>query len=237
MQDLDRKVRRGRERLAQDVDTAALVPISTEKADQLGILEERIKKLLEEIENLGEEGKVDEAEALMKQVSSCCLTHTSSAVRDNALWRTCHVSNNNSLPVSHGGRDIASSLTSSSVSLQPGKWLLGNLILQTAHCFETKFLVQINLEGGLVIPFPKVLGLNYWVQADFLNAEKTLVMQQVSSERGVILSQEKKMALCEICGSFLVANDATERTHSHMTGKQHVGFGLVRDYLVEYQVG
>lgn len=44
------------------------------------------------------------------------------------------------------------------------------------------------------------------------------------------------MALCEICGSFLVANDATERTQSHMTGKQHVGFGMVRDYLVEYKV-
>lgn len=71
---------------------------------------------------------------------------------------------------------------------------------------------------------------------DLLNAEKSVVMQQASSERGLILSQEKKMALCEICGSFLVANDATERTQSHMTGKQHVGFGMVRDYLVEYKV-
>ncbi len=71
---------------------------------------------------------------------------------------------------------------------------------------------------------------------DALNVEKSLVMQQASSERGLILSQEKKMALCEICGSFLVANDATERTQSHMTGKQHVGFGLVRDYVIEYKV-
>ncbi len=74
------------------------------------------------------------------------------------------------------------------------------------------------------------------LQVDALNVEKSLVMQQASSERGLILSQEKKMALCEICGSFLVANDATERTQSHMTGKQHVGFGLVRDYVIEYKV-
>ncbi|CAM6129612.1 unnamed protein product [Calypogeia fissa] len=138
VQDLDRKVRRGRDRLAQDIDLASLVPMSTEKAEQLATIEEKIKKLLEQSENLGEEGKVDEAQALMKKV-------------------------------------------------------------------------------------------------DLLNAEKSVVIQQASSERGLILSQEKKMALCEICGSFLVANDATERTQSHMTGKQHVGFGMVRDYLVEYK--
>lgn len=68
VQDLDRKVRRGRERLAQDVDLASLVPMSTEKAEQLATIEEKIKKLLEQSENLGEEGKVDEAQALMKKV-------------------------------------------------------------------------------------------------------------------------------------------------------------------------
>ena len=68
IQDLDRKVRRGRERLAQDIDNSSLVPISTEKSDQLVNIEESIKKFLEEIETFGEEGKVDEAEALMKKV-------------------------------------------------------------------------------------------------------------------------------------------------------------------------
>jgi len=48
--------------------------------------------------------------------------------------------------------------------------------------------------------------------------------------------KKKKMALCETCGSFLVANDATERTQSHMTGKQHIGFGLVREYIFEYHI-
>jgi GTPase Era involved in 16S rRNA processing len=71
VQDLDRKVRRGRERLAQDVDLANVVPISTEKSDQLAAIEEKIKRLLEQSENLGEEGKVDEAQALMKKVLNC----------------------------------------------------------------------------------------------------------------------------------------------------------------------
>ncbi|PKA56042.1 hypothetical protein AXF42_Ash015527 [Apostasia shenzhenica] len=132
--DLDRKVKRGRDRLAQDVDTPSPGPISAEKSEQLSVLEEKIKKLLEQIETLGEAGKVDEAEALMRKV-------------------------------------------------------------------------------------------------DILNAEKTALTQNDK----VSLTQEKKMALCEICGSFLVANDAAERTQSHVSGKQHIGYGMVRDFISEYK--
>nr|CAD1836303.1 unnamed protein product [Ananas comosus var. bracteatus] len=134
--DLDRKVRRGRERLAQDVEvTPPAIP--AEKSEQLLVLEEKIKKLLEQVETLGEAGKVDEAEALMRKV-------------------------------------------------------------------------------------------------DMLNAEKTALTLQ-SNDKTMILPQEKKMALCEICGSFLVANDAAERTQSHVTGKQHIGYGMVRDFLNEFK--
>ncbi|KAL4178739.1 hypothetical protein AMTRI_Chr13g83720 [Amborella trichopoda] len=135
--DLDRKVRRGRERLAQE-DITPTPPVSAEKSEQLSILEEKIKKLLEQVESLGEAGKVDEAEALMRKV-------------------------------------------------------------------------------------------------EMLNAEKTLMTQQATNERGLTLTQEKKMALCEICGSFLVANDAAERTQSHITGKQHIGYGMVRDFISEFK--
>jgi hypothetical protein len=51
-----------------------------------------------------------------------------------------------------------------------------------------------------------------------------------------MVPQEKKMELCEQCGSFLVTNDVLERTQSHVTGKQHIGYGLVRDFLDEYKV-
>ncbi|KAF6140405.1 hypothetical protein GIB67_013174 [Kingdonia uniflora] len=134
--DLDRKVRRGRERLAQEVEITP-TPISGEKSEQLSVLEEKIKKLLEQVETLGEAGKVDEAEALMRKV-------------------------------------------------------------------------------------------------DTLNVEKNILTHNPLSDK-LAIAQEKKMALCEICGSFLVANDAVERTQSHVTGKQHIGFGMVRDFISEFK--
>ncbi|KAJ6934878.1 hypothetical protein NC651_009770 [Populus alba x Populus x berolinensis] len=71
-------------------------------------------------------------------------------------------------------------------------------------------------------------------QVDELNAEKALIQSQ--NDKVLVVPQEKKMALCEICGSFLVANDAAERTQSHDSGKQHIGYGLrVRDYITEYK--
>ncbi|XP_052207607.1 uncharacterized protein LOC127811613 isoform X2 [Diospyros lotus] len=136
--DLDRRVRRGRERLAQEVEAPPPPPISAEKSEQLLVLEEKIKNLLEQVETLGEAGKVDEAEALMRKVET-------------------------------------------------------------------------------------------------LNIEKTVLTQQSQNEKVLMLAQEKKMALCEICGSFLIANDAAERTQSHVTGKQHIGYGMVRDFLEEYK--
>lgn len=69
-----------------------------------------------------------------------------------------------------------------------------------------------------------------------LNVEKTALTQQSQHNSALMIAQEKKMALCETCGSFLVANDAAERTQSHVTGKQHVGYGMVRDFLSEYKV-
>ncbi|KAJ6388883.1 hypothetical protein OIU77_027268 [Salix suchowensis] len=70
-------------------------------------------------------------------------------------------------------------------------------------------------------------------KVDELNAEKALIQSQ--NDKVLMVPQEKKMALCEICGSFLIANDAAERTQSHVTGKQHIGYGMVRDYIAEYK--
>ncbi|KAL2555978.1 LUC7 N-terminus domain-containing protein [Forsythia ovata] len=136
--DLDRRVKRGQERLEQEVEVPPPLPLSAGKSEQLSVLEEKIKNLLEQVESLGETGKVDEAEALMRKV-------------------------------------------------------------------------------------------------DTLNAEKTALTQQPQQDKLLMIAQEKKMALCEICGSFLVANDAAERTQSHVTGKQHMGYGMVRDFLSEYK--
>lgn len=67
MTDLDKKVRRGRDRLAQELEVPTPT-LSSEQSEQLALIEEKIKKLLEQIEELGEAGKVDEAEALMRKV-------------------------------------------------------------------------------------------------------------------------------------------------------------------------
>ncbi|KAI3458304.1 hypothetical protein Pfo_014967 [Paulownia fortunei] len=135
--DLDRRVRRGRERLEEEVEVPPPLLISAEKSEQLSVLEEKIKNLLEQVESLGEAGKVDEAEALMRKV-------------------------------------------------------------------------------------------------EMLNVEKT-GLTQPQQDKLLMVVPEKKMVLCEICGSFLVANDVAERTQSHVTGKQHMGYGLVRDFLAEYK--
>lgn len=133
--DLDRKIRRGRDRLAQEVELPP--PAHGDKSEQLSMLQEKIKKLLEQIEQLGETGKIDEATALMRMV-------------------------------------------------------------------------------------------------DVLNLEKAALVNHAEN-KALMVPQEKKMELCEQCGSFLVTNDVLERTQSHVTGKQHIGYGLVREFLAEYK--
>ncbi|KAL5554628.1 hypothetical protein UlMin_042029 [Ulmus minor] len=107
--DLDRRVRCGRECLSQEVKPVPPPPLSTEKSEQLFVLEEKIKNFLKQVEILGEAGKVNEVEALMRKSQN---------------------------------------------------------------------------------------------------------------DKVLMLVKEKKMALYKICGSFLVANDAAERTQSHITGKE-----------------
>lgn len=43
------------------------------------------------------------------------------------------------------------------------------------------------------------------------------------------------MALSETCGSFLIVNDAVERTKYHVTSKNHISYGMVWDFLAEYK--
>ncbi|XP_043703833.1 luc7-like protein 3 [Telopea speciosissima] len=64
---------------------------------------------------------------------------------------------------------------------------------------------------------------------------ETILTQQPQNEKVLKHTQEKKMALCETCGSFLVANDPAERTQSHVTGKQHIGYGMVWDFVNEFK--
>ncbi|XP_070671370.1 GDP-mannose transporter GONST3-like isoform X1 [Malus domestica] len=68
--DLDRRVRRERERRHQEVEPALPHPLSSEKSEHLFVLEEKLKKLLEQVEVLGESSKMDETEVSVRKMSN-----------------------------------------------------------------------------------------------------------------------------------------------------------------------
>lgn len=43
----------------------------------------------------------------------------------------------------------------------------------------------------------------------------------------------RKMTVCEVCGAFLVLNDAEVRVDAHLRGRTHQGFKMVRDKIDE----
>jgi hypothetical protein len=44
------------------------------------------------------------------------------------------------------------------------------------------------------------------------------------------------MEVCEVCGSFLIVNDAQARVEEHINGKQHMGYAKVKSTLEEIRV-
>jgi len=129
--DLDRKIKKGHERLDHQEDP---YQPSGENAERIGAISSRIQLLLKQVEDLAEEGKVDESQQVMKQV-------------------------------------------------------------------------------------------------DVLKAEKEQI--QTLSEARSVTSQEKRMKVCDICGAFLVVGDTEKRIQSHLEGKQHQGYALIRKTLEE----
>jgi len=68
-------------------------------------------------------------------------------------------------------------------------------------------------------------------QVDVLKTEKEQI--QLLSEARSVTSQEKRMKVCDICGAFLVVGDTEKRIQSHLEGKQHQGYALIRKTLEE----
>ncbi|KAG0078547.1 Luc7-like protein 3, partial [Podila epicladia] len=66
--DLERKIRRGKERKDKEVDETLLNPRKDEKEEKIVMLEQKIKDTLAKVEEAGEEGRVDEAQVLTDQV-------------------------------------------------------------------------------------------------------------------------------------------------------------------------
>ncbi|KAJ8986118.1 hypothetical protein NQ317_005588 [Molorchus minor] len=46
-------------------------------------------------------------------------------------------------------------------------------------------------------------------------------------------AQEKQMEVCEVCGAFLIVNDAQQRIEDHLMGKQHMGFARLKSAVDE----
>ena len=50
------------------------------------------------------------------------------------------------------------------------------------------------------------------------------------------INEMKHMEVCPVCGAFLVVNDTQTRVDAHLSGKQHVGYALIRDAIKELKV-
>ena len=46
----------------------------------------------------------------------------------------------------------------------------------------------------------------------------------------------KHMEVCIVCGAFLVVNDTQTRVDAHLSGKQHVGYKMIREAISELKV-
>jgi len=64
-----------------------------------------------------------------------------------------------------------------------------------------------------------------------LKKQKKLLSEKIESN-----SQEKRMELCHICGAYLVIGDTEKRIASHLEGKQHKGYELIRNRIDEYYI-
>ncbi|KAG0057738.1 hypothetical protein BGZ83_003636 [Gryganskiella cystojenkinii] len=97
--DLQRKIRRGKERKDKEVDETLLNPRKDEKEEKMVMLEQKIKDTLAKVEEAGEEGRVGEAQTLTEQVEKmqADLDHLKKNDDVNPIFRqenkmeVCHV--------------------------------------------------------------------------------------------------------------------------------------------------
>lgn len=59
------------------------------------------------------------------------------------------------------------------------------------------------------------------------------MLQQQVNRRGGLLDEEniKRMEVCQVCGALLVSGDAQQRIDEHISGKQHVGYARIREFI------
>jgi len=70
------------------------------------------------------------------------------------------------------------------------------------------------------------------IKVEQLNKEK---ISLTSSSINIVdrIQEGRKMTVCDVCGAFLVLNDAEIRVDAHLRGRTHQGFTMVRDKIDE----
>lgn len=66
--------------------------------------------------------------------------------------------------------------------------------------------------------------------------EKTNVVAKISEQKRILMQKtgadnNKKLRVCDVCGSFLSIFDSDKRLSDHFLGKQHIGFQYMRDAI------
>ncbi|KAM0903190.1 hypothetical protein ACQ4PT_018816 [Festuca glaucescens] len=109
---------------------------------------------------------------------------------------------------------------------------------ETGWLKKSNYLLLPTATSPSSSPCSNTRSRSYWSRSnssvDVLNLGKAASTNQIEN-KALMIPQDKKMELCEQCGLFLVTNDVLERTQSRVTGKPHIGYGLVRDFLAEYR--
>ncbi|VVA23199.1 PREDICTED: GDP-mannose transporter [Prunus dulcis] len=141
--DLDRRVRRERERRHQEVEPAPPHPPSTEQYEQLSVVEEKLKNLLEQVEALGEAGKMDEAEAPVRKMPN------NNGVENPEAGRGRQVQGGSSSPTLFGN----SQSNSYSVLLQQ----ISVYGVAAGYCLSASLLSIINKWAVVKFPYPGAL--------------------------------------------------------------------------------
>lgn len=71
-----------------------------------------------------------------------------------------------------------------------------------------------------------------------LGKQKIEILNRLAEQKKVLMQKigvdvNKKLRVCDVCGSYLSIFDSDKRLQDHFMGKQHIGFQLMRDTLVE----
>ncbi|KAJ1667661.1 splicing factor [Coemansia sp. RSA 1813] len=75
---------------------------------------------------------------------------------------------------------------------------------------------------------------NIYSQTDRLKSDLSTLKQRIDSINPMF-KNEKRLEVCDVCGAFLVPNDASKRLDAHKEGKQHQGYIRIQKALEEHK--